>query len=152
MTLHLIQSNLLEIAFPSSPHAALLPQNRRCQLCLFVLVCVRIWPGVIVSAHDFVLNCIMVLYHFMVLARVVVLTHGSLEDEAQNSPVFQKSNKRSNLTSVLTCNLIFCITLGLIDPMSDQSVPEFAIAIFCVCICIFILICICFPHPPRLPS
>ena len=72
------------------------------------------------SARDFVLNCIMVLYHFMVLARVVVLTHGSLEDEAQNSPVFQKSNKRSNLTSVLTCNLIFCITLGLIDPMSDH--------------------------------
>ena len=83
----------------------------------------------------------------MVLARIVVLTHGSLEDKAQNSPVFQKSNKRSNLTSVLTCNLIFCITLGLIDPMSDQSVPELAIAIFCVCICIFILICICICWP-----
>ena len=62
----------------------------------------------------------MVLSHFMVLARVVVLTHGSLEDYAQNSLGFQKSNKRSYLTSVLSCNLILCITLGLIDQMSDR--------------------------------
>ena len=87
----------------------------------------------------------MVLYHFMVLARVVVLTHGSLEDEAQNSPVFQKSNKRSNLTSVLTCNLIFCIILGLlircliIDLIKDDIIcPIYLIYIMCPIYLIYI--------------